>query len=152
MLFWCLKMPGFVLKKTTWYIFAVVSAVWTFCMVFDDFWRFGLEEKNYCKDLWGWQMSSDHDPCDIPLFWLVYRDPCIGFLQSLYNWVPYNPLYIPTNQVFFPFSVVYPILFRPNSQAWSRKIAGKSPITGLKWMFSQPWEPTFPVVCHNQDF
>ena len=28
-------------------------------------------------------MSSDQNPCDIPLYWLVNRDPYIGLLKSL---------------------------------------------------------------------
>ena len=56
-------------------------------------------------------MSSDHDPCDIPLYWLVYRDPYIGFLQSLYNWAPYNPLYIPTNHGLFLARLFTPSFF-----------------------------------------
>ncbi len=33
------------------------------------------------------QMSSVQNPYNIPLYWLVNRDPYIGLLQSQYNWV-----------------------------------------------------------------
>ena len=32
-------------------------------------------------------MSSDENPVDIPLYWLVNRDPYNGLLQSPYSWV-----------------------------------------------------------------
>ena len=33
------------------------------------------------------QLSSVQNPYDIPLYWLVYKDPYIGLFQSPYNWV-----------------------------------------------------------------
>ena len=29
-------------------------------------------------------LRSDQNPCDIPLYWLVNRDPYIGLVKSLY--------------------------------------------------------------------
>ena len=39
-------------------------------------------------------------PVDIPLCWLVDRDPYSVLLWSLYKWVVFHPLYTLTNQVF----------------------------------------------------
>jgi len=42
-------------------------------------------------------------------YWLFNRDPFIGLLQSIYNWVVFHPLYTPNNQVFFIAPVKAPI-------------------------------------------
>ncbi len=33
------------------------------------------------------QLSNVQNPYDIPLYWLVPRDPYIGILKTLYVWV-----------------------------------------------------------------
>ena len=45
------------------------------------------------------ELSNVQNPVDIPLNWLVDRDPYNGLLlYSLYNWVVFHPLYNPTNR------------------------------------------------------
>ena len=46
------------------------------------------------------KLSSVENPVDIPLYWLVNRDPYNGLLKSPYNWVGFHPLYQTTNQGF----------------------------------------------------
>ena len=54
-----------------------------------------------------WRMachvSSVQNPYDIPLYWLVYRDPILAYYDphiSPYNWVGCHPIYQTTNQGF----------------------------------------------------
>ena len=42
--------------------------------------------------------QREPNPYDVPLYWLIYRDPYIGLWKFPYNWVVVHPLYQTTNQ------------------------------------------------------
>ena len=46
------------------------------------------------------EVISDQNPCDIPLYCLVHRDPYFMAYEiiTIYNWVGCHPLYNPTNR------------------------------------------------------
>ena len=45
------------------------------------------------------QFSNLQYPHDIPLYWVVYRDPCLGLLKSICNWVVFHPHIIQPTRV-----------------------------------------------------
>ena len=47
-----------------------------------------------------YHVTNVQNPYDIPLYWLVFRDPQNGLLYSLCNWVVY-PLYTLNSQGVF---------------------------------------------------
>ena len=39
------------------------------------------------------EKQSSKNPCNISLYWVVYRDPYIGIVESLYNPVVLSPIH-----------------------------------------------------------
>ena len=66
-------------------------------MVAAEQWKPGQANVNSWMFMW----ATATKPCWHSIIWLVYRDPDIGLLWSLYNWVGCHPLYTRNNQGFF---------------------------------------------------
>ena len=62
----------------------------------------GFESTTECclarTDYYCWRLSNVQNPSEIPLYWLIYKDPYNGISKSPCNWVAKSPLHTPNNQ------------------------------------------------------
>ena len=82
-----------------------------------------------------------------PVYWLFHRDPYNGLLESLHNWVGFNPLYTVNNQTFFHSSNgSLPFITLTDDQESPAKVTNRNTLGVMKMDELWRFNPRFPCI------